>query len=171
MDNWNIMSDKYAGHYVVGREGKIYNCIPEEYWTNHLGGHKKFSDLNKSTIAIFLCNELYLEKENSKFYAFGFNKPHNLYKGKVFEQAFMNYNHWADYDEAQIDALAVLLNDVCTRQKISKTFYKNSTKYRPNAAERAGILFCANVNDRSYSLPLPSWAANRLETHGLSPTE
>jgi len=171
MQNWNIMADKYAGHYVIGRDGTIYSCISEDYWTNHLGSHKKFSELNKRTISIFLCNELYLEKENSKYYAFGFNKPHNMYKGKVFEYPFMGYNYWADYDETQIDSLGLLLKDICDRQKISASFKKATAKYSPNSVSSAGILSCSNLNDRSYSLPLPEWVSNKLEARGLTSVE
>ena len=171
MQNWNIMADKYAGHYVIGRDGTIYSCIHEDYWANHLGNHKKFSELNKKTIAIFLCNEMYLEKENSKYYAFGFNKPHNMYKGKVFEYPFMGYNYWADYDEAQITSLGFLLKDICARQDIKPVFKRNTTNYSPGSISSAGILSCGNLNDRSYSLPFPDWVSNKLEACGLSSTE
>lgn len=169
MDTWNIMADKYAGHYVIGRDGTVYSCISEDLWTNHLGRHKKFTDLNKRTIGVFLCNELYLEKENSKYYAFGFSKPHNMYKGRVFEQAFMGYKYWADYDETQINSLAELLKDICERHNLPLTFKKSGTSYSPNSVSSASVLSCASLNNTSYSLPYPDWMTNKLEACGLTP--
>jgi len=167
MQNWNIMADKNAGHYVIGRNANIYSCVDEEFWTNHAGAHKKFAELNKKTIAVYLCNELYLEKENSKYYAFGFNKPHNMYKGGVFEHSAMGYKYWADYEEAQIAALVELLKDVSSRLNIPLTMARDTLKYNPSLISKAGIVGCGNLNDRSFSLPLPAWATNKLELAGL----
>lgn len=161
------MADKVAGHYVIGRDGTITSCFSEDYWSNHLGPNKRFSELNKRTIAVYLCNELYLQKANSKYYAFGYTHPHNMYKGKVFESDLKGYKFWADYDEPQIEALAGLLNDICSRHTISKKIYRKSTEYKPYVEEHAGIFFPCNVNRDSYSLPLPDWAANKLESRGL----
>jgi N-acetyl-anhydromuramyl-L-alanine amidase AmpD len=69
MKTWGLLGDKVAGHYVVGRSGEIFSCFDEDYWSNHLGPDKRVSSLNKSSISIYLCNELYLENENSRYYA------------------------------------------------------------------------------------------------------
>jgi N-acetyl-anhydromuramyl-L-alanine amidase AmpD len=97
MRNWDIMADKVAGHYVIGRSGQITSCVSEDYWSSHLGPGKRLTELNKRSIAIYLCNELYLQKDNSKYYAFGYVHPHNMYKGKVFEANLKGYKLWADY--------------------------------------------------------------------------
>jgi N-acetyl-anhydromuramyl-L-alanine amidase AmpD len=167
-DKWNITADKSAGHYIVGRGGEVYSCVPEEYWSNHIGPGRKFNDDNKRTISIFLANELYLEKENSKYYSFGFVKPHNMYQGKVFEYQFKSFNYWADYDTAQIDSVAELLKDVCGRHQIPLSLYRHTTKHAPYAGTRAGIVSCHNLNRESYSLPFPDWVANKLESAGIT---
>ena len=162
MKKWNIMADKYAGHYVVGRSGSIYNCIDDDYWTNHLALGKKFSDYNKDSLAVFLCNELYLTKQNNQFYAFGIDKPHNIYKGPTFEYGFRDYNLWADYDELQIASLGRLLGNLCDKHGIPKTLFKYTTMTTPAAWREAGIVSCANMNPDSFSLPLPDWALNKI---------
>jgi N-acetyl-anhydromuramyl-L-alanine amidase AmpD len=168
MANWNIMCDKSAGHYVIGRDGTIYSCMSEESWSNHLGNHKKFSALNKRTIAVFLCNELYLEKENSKYYAFGFNKPHNMYKGEVFERSALGYKYWADYSKPQIDSLGELLKDIAIRQSIPLTISRDTLSYNPSLSAKVGILSCRNINESSFSLPLPQWVYSKLESIGTA---
>jgi N-acetyl-anhydromuramyl-L-alanine amidase AmpD len=90
-----------------------------------------------------------------------------MYKGKVFESYLKGYKLWADYEEAQVESLGKLLVDVCDRHHISKKLILNSTDYKPYVEEHAGIFFPCNVNRDSYSLPLPVWMANKLESQGL----
>jgi N-acetyl-anhydromuramyl-L-alanine amidase AmpD len=168
MQTWNIMADKYAGHYVVCRDGRIYQCVPEEFWTQHIGPSKKFNDANKTSIAIFLTNELYLEKENGKYYAFGFNKPYNMYTGKVFQTHFKGYDYWADYDKPQIASLISLLKDVCYRNEMDLSMYKHTTRFHPQAPERCSIVSCANLNKDSRSLPLPDWVTEEISAGGIA---
>lgn len=168
MKNWEIMADKRAGHYVVCRDGTIYKCIEEELWSYHVGPGRKFADANKSTISIFLTNELYLEKENGKYYAFGFNKPYNMYTGKVFENRFKDYQYWADYEEPQIDALCALLKDICDRNDMSLTMSKNTTKFDQDIVCKASIVSCANLNKDSRSLPLPAWVLDKISSNGIA---
>jgi N-acetyl-anhydromuramyl-L-alanine amidase AmpD len=168
MKNWNIMADKRAGHYVVGRDGTIYKCFEEELWSNHVGAGRKFADFNKSTIAIFLANESYLEKENNKYYAFGFNKPYNMYQGKVFEMKFKGYEHWADFEGAQIDATVELIKDICTRNDMSLTMSKNTTSFNEDSVCSSSVVSCANLNRDSRSLPLSSWCLDKISSNGIT---
>ena len=168
MKNWNIMADKRAGHYVVGRNGTIYKCFEEELWSYHVGPGKKFAEINNSTISIFLVNEAYLEKENSKYYAFGFNKPYNMYQGKVFEMKFKGYEYWADFDETQIEATVELIKDICQRNDMSLTMSKNTTKFDEDATCNASVVSCANLNRESRSLPLSSWCFDKISSNGIT---
>lgn len=167
MTNWAILADKVAGHYVIGRSGEITSCVAEDYWSNHLGPHKKFNNLNKHSLAIYLCNEMFLEKENSKYYSFGYVHPHNMYKGKVFERDFKGYKYWADYEEAQVSSLSSLLLDLCERHNIKKALPNNSTDFKPYIEENAGVFFPCNVNRESRNMPLPQWVSNKLEAQGF----
>lgn len=162
MDTWNIIADKRAGHYVVGREGDVYKCIDEEYWTNHVGAGKSFLGINKKTISIYLANELYLNKEGGKYYAFGFNRPHNIYTGDVFEYAHMGYQYWADYNQEQIQSLITLLKAVCLRNDIPLTITSKLTKYAPSELGRVGIVSAGTLDQQAYSLPLPKWIMEQL---------
>ena len=167
MKNWNIMADKCAGHYVVTRNGTIYRCIDEENWSQHLGPGKRFNELNRATIGIFITNEMYLERENGKYYAFGFNKPYNMYTGKVFARPFKGYDYWADYEPEQIEALTELLKDVCERNGIPLRMGKYSTSFAPELVDEAGIVSAANLNRDSYSMPLPGWVLESFESNGI----
>lgn len=164
---WNILGDKYAGHYVVGRSGDIYECLSEDFWTNHTALPKKFNDYNKSTIAVFLSNEAYLVKENSKYYAFGINRQHNIYTGPVFKKVFRGYQYWADYEVVQIKRMLCLLRDICERNGLPLTLYKNLETHDLASADKATVVSCANLNNTSFSLAFPDWVFNEAENHGF----
>jgi N-acetyl-anhydromuramyl-L-alanine amidase AmpD len=168
MKNWEIMADKRGGHYVVSRDGTIYKCFEEESWAYHAGHGKKFNDINRSSIAIFLANESYLEKENNKYYAFGFNKPYNMYSGKVFNLKFKGYEYWADFEEPQIYALVELIKDICDRNKMNLNMSKDTTVFNESLAAKASVVSCANINKNSRSLPMPLWCFDKISSNGIA---
>ena len=168
MKRWNMLEDKFAGHYVIGRSGIVYSCIDEDYWANQTAMRHSV-DIDRGSIGIFLCNELYLIKNNNHYYAFGIDKPHNLYDGPVYDYNAKGYKHWADYDEMQINALCNLLDDVCGRNHISKTMVANTFYNNPkdDITNEAGIIAHANLNPSSYSLPFPGWVIDKLQSRGV----
>lgn len=168
MQKWEAMADSCAGHYVIGRDGSIYTCVPSTNWTEHVGPGKRFQSINRRSLSVFLTNELFLEKENGKYYAFGFKGLHNsLYRGKVFESSFKGYTYWADYDEAQISALGELLNELTAEHKIPLTMLNKTVGLVRDADLKAGVVSGSNLNASSYSLPLPSWVTANLKSSGI----
>lgn len=167
INTWNVLADRYSGHYLICRDGTIINTVSDSFWTHHVGPGKRFAEINKSSIGIFLANELYLEKENSKYYAFGFNKPYNMYNGPVFSQKFKGYEYWADYDKSQISSLCWLLNHVCEKHELDKDMYKNTTEFNLSSDSAATIITAANLNRDSYSMPLPPWALQQISEAGI----
>lgn len=169
LKTWNVMADRFSGHYLICRDGTIYNTVSDSFWTHHAGPGKKYSEINKSSIAIFLANEAYLEKENSKYYAFGFNKPYNMYTGPVFHSPVARgYSSWADYDKAQVSALCELLNHLCEKHKLSKDMYKNPSEYNMTSDSVATIVTRANVNQSAVSMPLPEWMLQQISEAGIT---
>jgi N-acetylmuramoyl-L-alanine amidase len=79
---------RVSAHYLVGRDGRIYQLVDEQRRAWHAGGGRwgTITDLNSASIGIELDND----------------------GASVFP-------------EAQIEALLVLLEDVCARQEIPKT--------------------------------------------------
>lgn len=168
MKRWNMLEDKFVGHYVIGRSGIVYNCVDEDSWANQ-SAMRKHTDIDRKSIGIFLCNELYLIKSGSRHYAFGIEKPHNLYTGPVFDYDAKGYKVWADYDELQINALCNVLDDVCGRNGIPKSMCANTflCDEEDDRIHAAGILSHGNINPSSYSLPLPGWVLDKLQSRGV----
>jgi N-acetyl-anhydromuramyl-L-alanine amidase AmpD len=168
MDRWNTTGDKCGGHYVIGRSGDIYSCFDEELWSNHIGPDKSLRGLNKRSIAVFLCNELFLEKKNNHNYAFGYEHAYNMYKGKSFTFPFKGYTSWADYDEEQINTLAKLLLDISKRWNLPATMCSDTVKFNQKIADKATVVTSGNLDKDSYSLPLPGWVFERLASLGVT---
>ncbi len=168
MEKWESMAAKSGGHYVIGRDGTIYACVDPSNWTEHVGPGKRFQQINRRSISVFLTNELFLEKENNNYYAFGFKGLHNsLYRGKVFERAFKGYTYWADYDEPQITALGELLKELSEAYAIPLTMLTKTAGFVQNADRKSGIVSGSNLNESSYSLPLPTWVTDKLKAEGI----
>ena len=161
------MADKFSGHFVVGRQGTVWQCVHEDFWSNHLFAGKKLFDFNRRSLAIFLVNEMYLEKENNQLYAFGIKKPHNIYKGPVFEHTAKGYKYWADCEELQINALINLLKDLSERHGIPLTMLRNTMEYDQNAWLNAGIISAPNANQDLYGVPLAPWVTDKMQTAGI----
>ena len=168
VNRWNMLEDKSAGHYAVGRSGNIYKCVDEANWSSHLKLNKKMYDLDKRGIAVFLINELYLTKNNGKHYAFGLTQPQNIYTGPVFNAKFKGQNIWADYDQKQAEAFIELLLDICERHNIPKTMLSDTATFDTRAWSKAGIISHANVNSTSLSLPIPDWFKQKILSAGIS---
>ena len=168
IDRWNLMGEKYTSHYVVTRQGAIYQCMPEGYWTSQLKLPKKMYEYDRRSIHITLVNELYLEREGKTFYAFGIKQPHNRYAGPTFEQNVRGYLYWADYDKRQILTVASLISEICSRQMIPGSIQRDTMKFTPEAWDKVGILSHANVKEGSLSLPFPNWVFDDFKAAGLS---
>ncbi len=116
------------------KDGQIYSAFPSKYWAMHLNTHvstneipARFKDrfhtraLEKSSIAIMLCNAGALSWENGKFYtAYRTTVPED----QVIEyiDKFRNHRFYHKYSENQIESLSKLLLYLCEVYSIPKTY-------------------------------------------------
>ena len=110
-----------SAHYIIDRDGQIYQMVPEGLGAFHAscGGKRsvcipscplcegpdgKFLEPYLQSVGIELVNDGQL------------TNPAN-YKGLVYEDYLMsfNYRYWEDYPDAQIQALVLLANDIRAR--------------------------------------------------------
>lgn len=107
------------------KDGQIYSVFPSKYWAMHLNTHvstnevpSKYKDrfhtryLEKSSIAIMVCNAGALSWENGKFYT--------VYRTTVPEDQvieyvdkFRNHRFYHKYSENQIESIGKLLVYLC----------------------------------------------------------
>lgn len=121
---WNSNTERVSVHFIVDRDGTIYQCIPLSKWAYHLyvtsPGNKidkKFKAINeeydKHSIGIEIANYGFVIPTNGKF--------KNIYKGvvdtsKVTKLNFMGYQYWEAYTQEQIDSVEWLIKEVIIKQ-------------------------------------------------------
>jgi len=109
-------------HYIVDREGLVYQLIPNNEYT------KFFTDenLNKNSIIVSLENYGWLEKEplNNQYV----NWIGDIYKGEVYEKKWRDYFFWHPYTKEQITSTALLCVKLSEEVSIKKNFVGHNTK-------------------------------------------
>lgn len=165
IDTWNSSPEKYGCNYVIGLDGTVYQTFPEDEWAYHVNVHKKFF-YDKNSVSVCFINELYLLKNSNNFYAFGIEKPHNLYQGEIYETKFKGYDYWAKLTEKQIEAGTTLVKDICDRQGISPVVCSNAA-FNPQHWEHSTVLTHSVLNKDVYDFPLQTELINKFKTEGL----
>jgi len=111
---WQSQANKVATCVAISNDGTIVQGFGSEYWAFHLGlGTKHFMGngcpylpLDRSSIAIEICNYGPLTKKGTKYY--------NYVGGEVKEvieldKPFKGYKYWHNYTDEQIASVKELL--------------------------------------------------------------
>ena len=126
--------------YVVGLDGVIYRLFDDKYWSYHLGiqGHLgQDHKHDKRSVAIEIVNVGPLRrrgdqmcywppsvKDPNGYYQSSFKSPYctvaDTEKYVKLNAAFRYEYYFASFSHQQIEAVADLVNDVCTRNEIPK---------------------------------------------------
>lgn len=113
---------KKLPHYVISREGEIYQIIPPETYSNYID----IKTYNKSAIIISLENLGWLRKNPLKG---GYiNWIGNIYKDRIYERKWRGYFFWQPYTEVQMESLSKLIKKLCMDFSIPETFIGHNVK-------------------------------------------
>jgi len=113
---------KKLPHYIISREGEIYQIIPPETYSNYID----IKTYNKSAIIISLENLGWLRKNPLKG---GYiNWIGNIYKDRIYERKWRGYFFWQPYTEIQMDSLSKLIKKLCVDFNIPETFIGHNVK-------------------------------------------
>ena len=170
IDGWNNDNlGRVGATYLVDRDGTVYRCFAEENWVFHLGLKNTNGVFDKSSVGIELANELGLLPDGGKLYAFGKINKNTQYVGKSFKQTWRGFDHWAELDEAQVDAAIELTLEICNRNKITPKFYKPSTTYDyPDCFTRATIICHSNCRKDKTDLIMKDWVWDKIADAGIA---
>jgi N-acetyl-anhydromuramyl-L-alanine amidase AmpD len=109
-------------HYVITKEGKILQLLPEDTFTNFLPKET----LNKSSIIISLENLGWLEKKPlTNDYI---NWKGSIYNQQVYEKKWRDFFFWEPYTESQLQAAAGLCSQLTESFQIEKKCIGHNTK-------------------------------------------
>lgn len=126
---WNGTSERIATAFVVGQDGLIVQCFSSRHWAWHLGIDQKefrgqgapYTNLNKSSVGIEVCNWGYLKEKDGKFYNYvNARVPESMVT--TLDKPFKGYKHWYKYTDAQIESTRQLLVYLCETYNIPKTY-------------------------------------------------
>jgi hypothetical protein len=168
IDGWNLNAERVGAPYVVDRDGTIYKTFEDSGWIHHLGLKGTNGRYDKSSVAIEFANELALDLDGDRLYAFGMNTPNTIYTGPFLNYDWRGFNFFAQLDEAQLDAGIELTLDICRRHDIDPTFYCPSTTFDfPRCFQVATILCHSNCRADKTDLCLPEWVYEKIEAAGI----
>lgn len=156
-------SDKY-------NDGDIIQAFDDRYYAYHLGLDDKlflkynvpYKDLNKSSIAIELCNYGILTKKNGKYYnwAGGIIKPEYVIEYKTPFRGSCYYERYTDMQIGSLKLLLLLLHD---RHNIPVNNFNEKEWWDINEdalVGRPGIYPHVSVNDEKSDIhPQPEMVA------------
>ena len=118
---YNSKYDKIP-HYVVTREGKIIQLLPNE-------GHSNFFEdfiTNKLSIVVSLENLGWLEKKPLTNHYI--NWKGSIYNQQVYEKKWRDYYFWQPYTTEQVEMTAKLCKQLIETLQIEKTCVGHNTK-------------------------------------------
>jgi len=143
---WTQTPEKVATHFIIDGTGKIYQLYSSKFWAHHLGiksdflkklGFKDYGSrnllLNKSSIAIEICRWGGLIKDDKGYHPSYWDA--NLKKEvgnqkivipeenvQIFDDPFRGYKYFEKYTTEQLDSLSKLVDYLCDKYSISKTY-------------------------------------------------
>lgn len=137
IQSWEHDRNRYGGSlpvataYVIGGSstsakdtqfnGKVYRCFDDIYWAHHIGmTSTNNSILNRKSVAIEICNWgcLTLGRDGQFYnYVSRVVPQEQVYKLDV---PFRGFTYYHKYTDEQIEALRLLLLDLCTKHGIDK---------------------------------------------------
>ena len=168
IDGWNRDSAQVGAPYVVDRDGTIYQTFDDAEWIYHLGLKGTNGCYDRASVAIEFANELGLQVDGDQLHAFGMNTPNTIYKGPYLTYQWRGYHHFAQLDEAQVDAGIELTLDICRRHGIDPVFFCPSTSFDyPRCFQVATIVCHSNCRADKTDLCLPEWVYEKIEEAGI----
>lgn len=119
---WNSNIERVGAAFIIDRQGVLYQTFSSAHWAHHLGTQLPNNrELNQRSIAIELCSWGGLKERRGQFT--------NLYKNIIPDDEVVDYGiekrgyrYFHKYTEAQLQTLQILLNYLCTKYNIPKTY-------------------------------------------------
>ena len=112
MQNRNNGKYNKIPNYLITRDGKVINILPDDSYSNFF----EESEINKNSIIICLENFGWLKK-NTLDTSYS-NWIGDIYRKKVYEKKWRGYFFWDKYEDKQIESLTTLIKELCNEFKI-----------------------------------------------------
>lgn len=161
---WNGNDSRIATAFIIGENGTIVQCFSSKHWAWHLGidqedfarNGAKYSNLNKLSVGIEVCNWGYLKKKGDKFYNYAGGVVNPSYVTEL-ETPYKGYKYWYKYSDAQIESLRQLVVYLCETYNIPKEYRSEIWAIDKEAFKGSKGIFTHNSvrKDKSDIYPCP----------------
>jgi N-acetyl-anhydromuramyl-L-alanine amidase AmpD len=161
---WNGNDSRIATAFIIGENGTIVQCFSSKHWAWHLGidqedfarNGAKYSNLNKLSVGIEVCNWGYLKKKGDKYYNYAGGVVNPSYVTEL-ETPYKGYKYWYKYSDAQIESLRQLVVYLCETYDIPKDYRSEIWSIDKEAFKGAKGIFTHNSvrKDKSDMYPDP----------------
>ncbi len=161
---WNGNDSRIATAFIIGENGTIVQCFSSKHWAWHLGidaedfvrNGAKYSNLNKTSVGIEVCNWGYLKKKGDKFYNYAGGVVNPSYVTEL-DQPYKGYKYWYKYSDAQIESLRQLIVYLCETYGIPKEYRSEIWAIDKEAFKGTKGIFTHNSvrKDKSDMYPCP----------------
>jgi len=144
---WKQDPLRIATAFIIAGDGTIYQIFSSKYWAHHLGIKSDFIKslgftdygtrnvtLNKESVGIEVCNWGGLMKDANGYHPSYWDA--NLKKDvgvtkvtipdedvQVFDKPYRGYLYFEKYKQEQVDSLGKLVNYLCDKWNIPKTYF------------------------------------------------
>ena len=129
---WNFNPEKVATAFVIDGKGEIFKAFESEFWAYHIGlktGNNL--SLNKASIGIEICNWGQLILKEGKYY--NYVNQVVLDNEVVKIPKFRGFEFYHKYNDAQLNSLGFLLNQLCEKHSISNAYNEDMFDISANA--------------------------------------
>ena len=120
---------KMSTHFVIARDGTAYQLFGTDYWSYHLGSGASGGNtpMSKCTVSIELSN-LGPLKLRGQVMIDAYGKDYCLQSDQdaYIAASYRGYDYFATYTSAQIATTAILVDAICEKHSIEKSFVKNT---------------------------------------------
>jgi N-acetyl-anhydromuramyl-L-alanine amidase AmpD len=161
---WNGNDSRIATAFIIGENGTIVQCFSSRHWAWHLGidqedfarNGAKYSNLNKLSVGIEVCNWGYLKKKGDKYYNYAGGVVNPSYVTEL-ETPYKGYKYWYKYSDAQIESLRQLVVYLCDTYDIPKEYRSEIWAIDKEAFKGSKGIFTHNSvrKDKSDMYPCP----------------
>jgi N-acetyl-anhydromuramyl-L-alanine amidase AmpD len=175
-DTWNGDKQHIAAAYLVDVDGTVYEVFDPTQWAYHLGVKGFNGRLDKRSIAIEIANvgPLRPARDNPEVLnwwpprrgqtqLFGSKYCDKSQAAKYMETSYRGEQYFAIFPPQQVQAIRLLLNDLCERFAIPKTLPPKAKQFERDLEffqDYAGIASHVNFRSDKWDIgPAFDWAA------------
>ena len=156
--------DHIAVHFIVDKNGKVYQFFPLKYWAFHLGIENSGGKYDKGTIGIEIVNvgPLVKRDQNLCYWPNRFNAKYCTVDDfnwfTKLQSPWREYSYYANFSKPQYESVSMLCAYLCAITKIHPAVLSDVNEFHlDDIDEFNGIYTHTSVRREKYDVG-PAWS-------------